>query len=118
MRHLLTALSLAFALLVTACATAPSNGLTAADREVVDSIHHNVKEYWYAMPYIDSPKRSATVRITILPDGSVPELTVTQSSGNVNFDNGLLVAIHQAAPFKIPEANKAKTMEYSLTFTK
>lgn len=112
MRHLI----LLATLLLAACAT--SNGLSHADNQVVNSIHEKVLENWLAMPYLDSAKRSATVNITLNPDGTVASLAIAQTSGNTNFDNGLLIAIRQSAPFKIPSSKRTETMNYELIFTK
>lgn len=103
---------------MSACVSTPPEGLTRADMKVVDSIHEKVLENWLAMPYLDSAKRSATVNVVLTDDGKVKAATIKKSSGNVNFDNGLLVAVHQSAPYEIPAANKGTVMNYDLTFTK
>lgn len=110
---------LILALATTACTTTPHvEGLNAGDHKVISSIHAKVLENWGAMPYIDSAKKSATVKILIQPDGSIADLQIAKSSGNTNFDNGLLIAIRQAAPFKIPASKRTEPMNYELTFTK
>ena len=111
-------LALLFALFAAACTATPTNGLTAGDFKVITSIHAKVRENWMAMPYLDSTKQSATVRMLLQPDGSIADLQISKSSGNRNFDNGLLVAIRQAAPFKIPASKRTEPMQYELTFTK
>jgi hypothetical protein len=117
MRHLILALTVAATLGLAACATTHPN-LSAEDSRIVDSIHSKVKKNWYAMPYLDSDKKSATVDLTLNGDGTIAKLVTTKSSGNVNFDNGLNVAIYQAAPFEMPKPPRTGLTTLNLTFTK
>ena len=117
MRKIILAFTLAATLGLTACAATHPN-LSREDSRIVDSIHAKVKKNWYAMPYLDSDKKSATVDLTLNGDGSINKLVTTKSSGNVNFDNGLNVAIYQAAPFDMPQPPRTGLTTFNLTFTK
>lgn len=117
MRNLILAFTLAITLGLAACAATHSN-ISPEDQRIVDSIHTKVKKNWYAMPYVDSAPKSATVDLTLNGDGTINKLVTVKSSGNVNFDNGLNVAIYQAAPFAMPQPPRTGLTTLNLTFTK
>jgi TonB family protein len=57
-----------------------------------DSILRNAAERLPATHPLNDPKRSAVVRVSLIPDGSLVELTVEQSSGSPEFDAAVLAA--------------------------
>jgi hypothetical protein len=114
MRHLL----IAAAILLASCASTSST-LSKEDQQVVASIHTKVSANWYAIPYADTTKKLNTrINLLLNGDGTIASLQVTGPSGNVNFDNGLKVAIYKAQPFTMPQPKRQSPTMFDLTFTK
>lgn len=65
------------------------------------------------------PELVCRIQIKLLPDGSVHDVKITQSSGNVAYDAMSEAAIRKAAPFDMPEDLdlSAKVRDLVLEFT-
>ncbi len=62
--------------------------------------------------------RLCKIAVVLLPDGGVGRVTILSSSGNQQFDDSVERAIHEAAPFPLPESVelRAEIRELEMTF--
>jgi TonB family protein len=79
-----------------------------------------VRRNWYALiPEAARQGREGQVSVVfeILKDGSVPQIRLTQSSGNASLDNATSAAIQTSAPFPpLPQEFAGKHLALQLTF--
>lgn len=52
------------------------------------------------------PDLKCDIQIKLLPDGSIHEVRIIKSSGNVAYDSMSEAAVYKAAPFEMPEDNE------------
>ena len=72
---------------------------------------------WFELNYPNGNRllNDTTVGIKLKSNGEISELNIIQSSGDGSFDNALLQAIRNAAPFELPKEEKirARLQEFS-----
>ena len=81
-------------------------GGTLASAEKIayyNALKNHVKSGWR---WLNSTNRLvAKVEVSILPDGRVQNVNITQSSGNPNFDDSVVRAVLKASPVPVAPAN-------------
>ena len=75
-------------------------------------IQKAIKQQWNKPP--NTEKLSATVRITVFPDGEVRNIYISKSSGNDAFDASIKAAIDKASPLPVPKDNQALNEKFRL----
>lgn len=72
---------------------------------------------WFELNYPNGNRllNDTTVGIKLKSNGEISELNIIQSSGDGSFDNALLQAIRNAAPFELPKEEniRARLQEFS-----
>ena len=81
------------------------------------AIRQQIERVW-RKPRNTPAGRLCRVSVVLLPDGGVGRVTIVSSSGNQPFDRSVERAVHEAAPFPLPEAVelRAQVRELEMTF--
>lgn len=88
--------------------------LTEADKSEIATLKKVIERNWFRPPGMNKlDKMTVTVMVKLDRDGKVNRMDVTQSSGNVYFDNSLMRAVRRSSPLPIPaeKYNLFKTIE-------
>lgn len=88
--------------------------LTEADKSEIATLKKVIERNWFRPPGMNKlDKMTVTVLVKLDRDGKVNRMDVTQSSGNVYFDNSLMRAVRRSSPLPIPadKYNLFKTLE-------
>ncbi|MBN2332853.1 MAG: cell envelope integrity protein TolA [Deltaproteobacteria bacterium] len=82
-----------------------------------DQLRARITSHWHLPEHLAREKLSATVSLTISDTGTLIASTTQQLSGNQLFDDSILRAINQAAPFPpFPAALEQRQEEFIITF--
>lgn len=79
------------------------------------AISRQISQNWLRPPGISSDLK-CEVSVSQLPDGSVTGARITQSSGNVTFDESVIKAIYKAAPLPLAPTPEVFDRELKVSF--
>ncbi|MCH9697194.1 MAG: cell envelope integrity protein TolA, partial [Gammaproteobacteria bacterium] len=79
------------------------------------TIMRKVERKWIRPPGTESGL-TATIRVRVIPGGSVKDATVIKSSGNTGFDRSAELAVRKASPLPVPSDPEIFNQFRSFTF--
>ncbi|SHN50398.1 TolA protein [Desulfovibrio litoralis DSM 11393] len=79
--------------------------ITVKDAEIRSFMHtigNLVRQQWNAVPLRDRTNLIATVRVHLLPDGTIKNFVLEESSGSPAYDSSVLSAVSKVKSFPKP----------------
>ncbi|SHN50409.1 energy transducer TonB [Desulfovibrio litoralis] len=79
--------------------------ITVKDAEIISFMHtigNLVRQQWTSVPRSEIANLVATVRVSLLPDGTIKNFVLEESSGSPAYDSSVLSAVSKVKSFPKP----------------
>lgn len=76
--------------------------LSFADQSLVGKLKEHIEDFWLRPPGLRVDELGTVVEVRLKPDGTIASMEITESSGQLFYDNSIKRAIRKAQPLPIP----------------